>query len=187
MTNLHSPENEAFGAAPHERPVPRISIHAFCEFPDTSAVLERAATDRRLAKANVMVQLGGLPAAVEHHNGNVSPNLLIIETRLQGKAALDEVDRLAQVCDPSTKVIVVGRANDVELYRELIRRGVSEYLVAPLNPLHLIEVISGLYLNPEAPPVGRIITFVGARGGPGGPPVPNTSPCAVPSRPRTNP
>ncbi|HTK80517.1 MAG TPA: AAA family ATPase [Rhizomicrobium sp.] len=167
MAKTDEQVEQAFGAAPHERPVPRISIHAFCEFPDTSAVLERAATDRRLAKANVMVQLGGLPAAVEHHNGNISPNLLIIETRLQGKAALDEVDRLAQVCDPSTKVIVVGRANDVELYRELIRRGVSEYLVAPLNPLHLIEVISGLYLNPEAPPVGRIITFVGARGGTG--------------------
>ena len=26
-----------FGAATHERPVPRISIHAFCEFPDTRA------------------------------------------------------------------------------------------------------------------------------------------------------
>jgi pilus assembly protein CpaE len=158
---------QAFGAAPHERPVPRISIHAFCEFPDTSAVLERAAADRRLSKANATIQLGGLPAAAEYYRANVSPNLLIIETRLQGKAALDEIDRLAQVCDPSTKVIVVGRANDVELYRELIRRGVSEYLVAPLNPLHLIEVISGLYLNPEAPPVGRIVTFMGARGGAG--------------------
>ena len=78
---------------------------------------------------------------------NVTPNLLIVETRLQGKAALDEIDRLADVCDPATKVVVVGRVNDVELYRELIRRGVSEYLVAPLNPLHLIEVISGLYLE----------------------------------------
>jgi pilus assembly protein CpaE len=157
----------AFGAAPHERPVPRISIHAFCEFPDTGAALQRASSDRRLSKAHVTIQLGGLDAAVEHYHGQVTPNLLIIETRLQGKEALDSIDRLADVCDPATKVIVVGRVNDVELYRELVRRGVSEYLVAPVSPLHIIEVISGIYLGPEASPVGRVVSFVGARGGVG--------------------
>ena len=81
--------------------------------------------------------------------------------------ALDELDRLAEVCDPATKVIVVGRSNDVELYRELMRRGASEYLVAPLSPLQLIEVISGLYLDPGAAPIGRVVAVVGARGGAG--------------------
>ena len=164
---LANADEEGFGAAPHERPVPRISIQAFCEFPDTGAALQRAAADRRLAKAHVTVQLGGLQAAIEHHAGNVTPNLLIVETRLQGKTAVEEIDRLADVCDPATKVLVVGRVNDVELYRELMRRGVSEYLVAPLNPLHLIEVISGLYLSPDAAPIGRVVSFVGARGGAG--------------------
>src|SRR6201995_978773 len=158
-------EGQGFGAAPHERPVPRISIHAFCEFPDTGAALQRAGADRRLAKAHLTVQLGGIAGAVEHYAGQVTPNLLIVETRLNGQAALDELDRLAEVCDPSTKVVVIGRVNDVELYRELMRRGASEYLVAPLNPLHLIEVISGLYLDPEAAPIGRVVAFVGARGG----------------------
>ncbi|HKD21421.1 MAG TPA: cellulose synthase operon protein YhjQ/BcsQ [Rhizomicrobium sp.] len=158
---------EAFGAQPHERPVPRISIHAFCEFPDTGASLQRAAADRRLAKAHVTVELGGLQGALDHYSGKVTPNLLIIETRLQGKVAVDEIERLAEVCDSSTKVLIVGRVNDVELYRELIRRGVSEYLVAPLNPLHVIEVISGLYTAPEAAPIGRIVTMLGCRGGVG--------------------
>jgi len=167
MTTLHTPDIPAFGAAAHERPVPRISIHAFVEFPDTGAVLQRAGSDRRLSKAHLNVQLGGIGAAVEHYQGIVTPNLLIVETRLNGQAALDELDRLAQVCDPSTKVIVIGRTNDVELYRELMRRGASEYLVAPLSPLHLIEVISGLYLEPGATPIGRVITFIGARGGVG--------------------
>jgi pilus assembly protein CpaE len=167
MTTLQVPMPEAFGAKPHERPVPRISIHAFVEFPDTGAALQRAGADRRLAKAHLNVQLGGIGAAVEHYNGVVTPNLLIVETRLNGQAALDELDRLAHVCDPATKVIVVGRTNDVELYRELMRRGASEYLVAPLNPIHLIEVISGLYLEPGASPIGRVVAFVGARGGVG--------------------
>lgn len=160
-------KEETFGAAPHERPVPRISISAFVEFPDTGAALQRAGSDRRLAKAHVNVQLGGIQGAVDHFHGQVTPNLLIVETRLKGQEALDELDRLAEVCDPSTKVIVIGRVNDVELYRELMRRGASEYLVAPLNPLHLIEVISGLYLDPDSAPIGRIVAFVGARGGAG--------------------
>jgi len=167
MAKIQPKEDEAFGAAPHERPVPRISIAAFVEFPDTGAALQRAGNDRRLAKAHMNVQLGGINAAVEHFIGQVTPNLLVVETRLNGQAALEELDRLAEVCDPTTKVIVVGRVNDVELYRELMRRGASEYLVAPLNPLHLIEVISGLYLDPDAAPIGRVITFVGARGGTG--------------------
>ena len=167
MTTLQAPAPEAFGAKPHERPVPRISIHAFVEFPDTGAALQRAAADRRLSKAHLNVQLGGIGAAVDHYHGVVTPNLLIVETRLNGSAALDELDRLAHVCDPATKVIVVGRTNDVELYRELMRRGASEYLVAPLSPLHLIEVISGLYLEPGASPIGRVVSFIGARGGAG--------------------
>ncbi|MBL6852241.1 MAG: CtpF protein [Alphaproteobacteria bacterium] len=167
MNAKSADQEEAFGAAPHERPVPRISIGAFVEFPDTGAALQRAGADRRLAKAHVNVQLGGIQACIDHYHGQVTPNLLIVETRLNGRAALDELDRLAEVCDPTTKVIVVGRVNDVELYRELMRRGASEYLVAPLNPLHLIEVISGLYLDPEAAPIGRVVAFIGARGGVG--------------------
>jgi pilus assembly protein CpaE len=113
----HEMETEGFGAAPHERPVPRISIHAFCEFPDTGAALQRAAADRRLSKAHLQVQLGGIAAAVEHYTGQVTPNLLIVETRLTGEDALRELDSLAEVCDAATKVIVVGRVNDVGLYR----------------------------------------------------------------------
>ena len=161
------PQVQSFGAAPHERPVPRISIHAFCEFPDTGAALQRAGGDRRLSKAHLQVQLGGVDAAVEHYNGQITPNLLIIETKLGGQDALAELDRLAEVCDPATKVIVVGRSNDVELYRELMRRGASEYLIAPVEPLELIEVISGLYLDPGASPIGRVVAVIGARGGAG--------------------
>jgi pilus assembly protein CpaE len=160
-------KTEGFGAAAHERPVPRISIHAFCEFPDTGSVLQRAADDRRLSKAHVTVELGGIPAAVQHFSGSATPNLLIVETNAQGQEALDELEKLAAVCDPATKVMVLGRANDVQLYRELVRRGVSEYLVAPLNPLRVIEAVSALYIKPDAPPIGRVIAFAAARGGVG--------------------
>jgi len=168
MNKSVPPENqEEYGAAAHERPVPRISIHAFCEFPDTGAALQRAGADRRLAKAHMTVQLGGIAAAIDHYSAQVTPNLLVVETRLGGREAIDELDRLAEVCDPATKVVVVGRINDVELYRELMRRGASEYLVAPFDPLHLIEVIATLYADPQGHPIGRVVAFMGARGGVG--------------------
>ena len=160
-------DNSGFGAAPHERPVPAISIHAFCEFPDTGAALQRASADRRLAKTHLTVHMGGIAAAVEQYQGQATPNLLIVETRLHGQAALEDLDRLANVCEPTTKVVVVGRTNDVELYRELMKRGASEYLVAPLSPLQLTEVISGLYMEPGARPIGKVIGVIGARGGVG--------------------
>ena len=112
-------DTEGFGTAPHERPVPRISIHGFCEFPDSGAALQRAGADRRLSKAHLTVQLGGIAAAVEHYRGQMTPNLLIVETRLHGQAALAELDRLAEVCDSATKVVVVGRTYDVHLIRNL--------------------------------------------------------------------
>src|ERR1700749_5229420 len=115
MAKTGTPE-ETFGAGPQERPVPRISIHAFCEFPDSGAALQRAGADRRLSKAHLTVQLGGISAAVDFYNGQVTPNLLIVETRLHGQAALDELERLAEVCDPATNVVGVVRPNEVELY-----------------------------------------------------------------------
>jgi pilus assembly protein CpaE len=64
-------------------------------------------------------------------------------------------------------VIVVGAANDIALYRELMKRGVSEYLVPPLGTLQLIAAITALYADPAQPFVGRQIAFCGAKGGSG--------------------
>jgi pilus assembly protein CpaE len=63
--------------------------------------------------------------------------------------------------------VVIGHLNDVVLYRELIRQGVSEYLIAPLQPFQFIEAIASLYHNPKAAPLGRVFAFVGAKGGVG--------------------
>lgn len=161
------PDDENVGVAAHERPVPRISIHVFYEYPDLEVTAQRASSDRRLCKAHMLVSEGGVASAVEFYKDTTTPNLLVVETSAQGAAVLAELEDLAGVCDENTKVLVIGRANDVQLYRELLRRGVSEYLVAPLNPVQLIETISGIYVNSDAPPIGRVITFISTRGGTG--------------------
>jgi pilus assembly protein CpaE len=64
-------------------------------------------------------------------------------------------------------VIVIGRMNDVTLYRELIKRGVSEYVIGPVNTIDVVRAICMLFSSPEAKAVGRIIAVVGAKGGVG--------------------
>jgi pilus assembly protein CpaE len=153
--------------ASRARPVPRINIQAFCEDQDTAAVIETAAKDRRLAKAHVSVQMGGVEAAVAFYKNAATPNLIIIESLLDRREMLADLDRLAEVCDAGTKVIAIGHINDVLLYRELLRRGVSEYVVAPVNVVQLIESVSAIYTDPQTGPVGQVIAFVGAKGGAG--------------------
>ena len=149
------------------RPIPRISIQAFCDDPRVADALQYAAEDRRLSKAHVSVHMGGIAAAISHYVDSSTPNLIIVDTALKGGQLIVELDRLAESCDPGTKVIVVGRHNDVHLYRELLKRGVAEYLVAPVDPMALMEGISNLYNNPETDPVGHVFAFVGAKGGVG--------------------
>ncbi len=149
------------------RPIPRISIQAFCEDPRTAEVLQAATADRRLAKSHVSVHMGGAPAAVAHYLESPTPNLIIVETTLPRNQMLGELDRLAECCDAGTKVVVIGHMNDVVLYRELLKRGVSEYLIAPVTPMQFIESLSNLYNNPATDPVGNVIAFIGAKGGVG--------------------
>ncbi len=147
--------------------VPRISIHMFCELGETAALGESALKDRRLSRAAGAIFTGGLPAAVARYRSQPTPSLVIVEALETGGELLADLDRLAEVCDASTKVMVIGRANDIALYRELVRRGVSEYLVGPLEPLALIGAVSGLYEDPDAPFAGRSVAVIGAKGGSG--------------------
>ncbi len=149
------------------RPVPRVTIQAFCETPDVGMSLQRASQDRRLAKAHLTVHMGGVAAAHSHYVDTPTPGLIIVESQLGGSQLLASLDKLAEVCDAGTRIVVVGHANDIGLYRELTRKGVNDYLVAPLSPIQIVETISLLYADPEAPPLGRTIAFTGARGGTG--------------------
>jgi pilus assembly protein CpaE len=159
--------HEISAEAPRARPVPRVYILAFCEDQDTAAVIEKASQDRRLAKAQVTVQMGGAQAAAAFYRDAPTPNLIIIESLLDRTGMLGELDRLAEVCDPGSKVLAVGHVNDVLLYRELLRRSVSEYVLAPVTVMQIIESISAIYTDPETALVGQVIAFLGAKGGSG--------------------
>lgn len=162
-----SPPDQDGPAREHIAPVPRVSIQAFCESPELSAVVSEAVDDRRMARAHVKVHMGGAPAAIEAYRSAPTPNVIIIETAGERVALLAQLEALAEFCDAGTKVVVIGRMNDIVLYRELMSRGISDYLVAPLTVLEFIRAMSQLYHHPTAQPVGRILAVVGAKGGNG--------------------
>lgn len=147
--------------------VPRISIHAFCERAATAKIIDQASKDRRLAKASLEVDEGGLARAIQVYQEQSTPDLLIVESSLPARQMLAQIDSLAELCDPNIRVLVIGAMNDVQLYRQLVARGVSEYLVPPFQPVQLIQSISALYVDPDRPFMGRSLAVVGAKGGVG--------------------
>jgi pilus assembly protein CpaE len=91
--------------------------------------------------------------------------VIVIESENRAEEILGGLDQLAEVCDSGTRVIVIGRINDVTFYRELTRRGVSEYLIAPVGTIDIVRAICGLFSSSSAKPVGRIVAILGAKGG----------------------
>lgn len=148
-------------------PAPRVSVQAFCETVETAAAIQAAGEDRRLTKAHLRIQMGGLAAAIEAYQNSPTPNVIILETENAGADILNRLDELAPVCDAATRVIIIGRMNDIALYRQLVHRGVSDYLIAPVGALQVVRSVCGLFSAPDAKPVGRIIAVVGAKGGVG--------------------
>jgi pilus assembly protein CpaE len=147
-------------------PAPRVSVQAFCETAETAAAVRSAGEDRRLSKAHLSVQMGGMAAAIEAYHTVPTPNVIILET--EGRSdILAGLDQLATVCDAGTRVVVIGTINDAAPYRELVRRGVSDYVIGPVDTLDVVRSICSLFSASEAVAVGRIIAIVGAKGGVG--------------------
>jgi len=162
-----TPEPSVPAADEHIAPAPRVSIQAFCETVETAAAVQAAGEDRRLAKAHLKIQMGGVAAAIEAYRTSPTPNVIMLESEGRGEGILNGLDTLAESCDAGTRVVVVGRQNDVTLYRELVRRGVSDYMLSPVGTIDVVRTICGLFSAPDAKPVGRIIAVVGAKGGVG--------------------
>lgn len=159
----------AFSSAPSggDRPIPRITVHAFCTRTSSLGLMRTIMKDRRMKNVSMDVFEGGTPVAINHYVNETTPNLLIIEGAGDPRQLLAELDSLAEYCDENIRVVILGQTNDIRLYRELMRRGVSEYLVAPFDPVMMIRSIAGLFTDPEAPFVGKTIAVTGVKGGVG--------------------
>ncbi|HKR92545.1 pilus assembly protein CpaE [Novosphingobium sp.] len=84
---------------------------------------------------------GGLRNAVQSLSITASPNVLMIDLSESGDP-LNDINALAEVCEPGTIVIAVGQVNDVRLYRDLIASGIHDYLLKPLAPGQLRDAFA---------------------------------------------
>ena len=75
---------------------------------------------------------GGLRNAVQSLSITASPNILLVDLSESGDP-LNDINALAEVCEPGTVVIAVGQVNDVRLYRDLLSSGIHDYLLKPLS------------------------------------------------------
>ena len=114
---------------------------------------------------NIHVSRGGVDDAIAFLlKAERGPQRLLVDIS-GSQGPLDDLDRLADACDPSVQVYVVGDRNDVGLYRNLLQRGVRDYLVKPLNPELLKRTLEEE--SPRQSRHGKIIAVGGTRGGVG--------------------
>lgn len=145
----------------------RLSIEAFPLTPDSEAAFNGLTGQREFSRCKVGVHSGGLARAIKHYVDNPSPQVIIVEEKGGAEEIQKGLEALAEVVEPGRKVIVVGGVNDVQAYRRLISQGVSEYLVAPVTAEDVANAIIACVKDPGATPRGRVISFIGARGGVG--------------------
>ncbi|SEP18742.1 pilus assembly protein CpaE [Salinihabitans flavidus] len=156
---------------PRETPsgarVPHLSAAAFCLTAATRGAIERASGDRRLTRVKTEVSDGGIAQVCRIFETRRTPSLLVIEIATTGEPLLRELDALAEICDPETKVVLIGTQNDIGLYRTLMERGIAEYLVGTITPLAYVATVQRLFAQEAETKLGKVFAFIGANGGVG--------------------
>jgi pilus assembly protein CpaE len=137
-----------------------------------------AETERVLQEASILtgrslnIMRGGIVKAIDYLSEQRSPHLLLVD--ISGiDLPLSKIHTLADVCEPGTNVVAIGDHNDVGLYRDLVEAGVSNYIVKPLTRELLTKALTPKLSNSAeigtraALKLGKIVSFIGARGGVG--------------------
>ncbi|MEZ5692949.1 MAG: pilus assembly protein CpaE [Altererythrobacter sp.] len=117
---------------------------------------------------------GGLRNAVQSLSVSASPNILMVDLSESGDP-LNDINALAEVCEPGTVVVAIGQVNDVRLYRDLLSSGIHDYLLKPLSAGQLRDALNQAQAvfaaprasDPEAAKRHVSTAIVGTRGGVG--------------------
>ena len=144
-----------------------MAIDAFVASEGTEARVLDAFKDRNIANMQGNVAMGGLSAAVDHYTEVPTPNVLIIEFDVPSEEMMEGLEQLAEICDPGTQVVIIGIENDVQLYRKLVKLGISDYLPGPITSNQVFDALYALVSDPDARPSGKVFAFIGAHGGVG--------------------
>lgn len=147
--------------------LPASSITVFSKDTETLEAAKRVSEDWRFARVKVKIEEGDAAAAIEMYSQYESPDLIIVQTETIESAFTEQLGELSGHCAENTAAIVIGPVNDVNLYRDLIDIGVSDYLVKPLDDKVLGNVIAKTLIERLGVTGSRLIAFAGAKGGVG--------------------
>ena len=146
----------------------RRHFRAFVRDEETRKVVDQVVADLTIAHA--AVQRGGVSEAITALGAERSPRILLVDIT-DAEMPLSAVNDLAEVCEPGVTVITVGDRNDVGLFRDLINRGISDYLVKPITPAllqrSLLSVLDSTGQSRQSSRLGRLVAVTGTRGGVG--------------------
>ena len=95
---------------------------------------------------------GGLRNAVQSLSVSASPAILLVDLSESGDP-LNDINALAEVCEPGTVVIAIGQVNDVRLYRDLLSSGIHDYLLKPLSSQQVHDALNqalAVFMSPKA-------------------------------------
>lgn len=106
-------------------------------------------------------------AAMALSTRSSSPKFILVDIGNQQEQAIEQLDSMAEHCVAGTKVIVVGAANDINFYRELVQRGVLEYFTHPMNPTQVIDAFAAASAPGGTKGQGTIISLMSAASGDG--------------------
>ena len=150
----------------------REPFNAFVCDDDTLELIRAAANDMGwpIEKCNK----GGLRNAVQSLSVSASPNILFVDMSESGDP-INDINALAEVCEPGTVVIAAGQVNDVRLYRDLLSSGIQDYLLKPLSLDQVRESLTMAQAMLSAPKhtdaqddkPHHMMAVVGVRGGVG--------------------
>lgn len=143
----------------------RLSVDAFTLSPETSESAMGLKNLPAFSRANIHLYQGGLVAAVERYVDKPSSDVIIVEDNGNAEELAKRLEALAHVVEPGRKLIVAGAVNDIGIYRRMISMGVAEYLVSPCSIDELVSAIEHVTHDPQGPARGKVLAFVGARGG----------------------
>lgn len=145
----------------------RINIGAFVLSDAVRDAVNALSDDRLFLRSTVWTQEGGMAGAMEYLTQRSTPELLIVETHAHGDALFEELNGLADLCQPGTRVILVGAENDINLFKALIDQGISQYFVNTVTEDELKTAIIDAFADKSAQAKSRTIAFTGLRGGVG--------------------
>ena len=145
----------------------RINIGAYVLTDAVRDAVNSLNDDRLFLRSTVSVVDGGMTNALDVLANRSTPELLIVETQAHGDAMFAELNSLADLCQPGTRVIIVGADNDINLFKTLIEQGISQYFVSTVTSDELKAAIVDAFADKSAMAKSRTIAFTGLRGGVG--------------------